>query len=98
MVLEYKLNKLKNMTKHEKTNQQALKRLNEGKRIPLLRIIRLKCLECCCWNDAEVRKCTIPDCILYRFRLGKNPIKRVMSEKQKENVKKLGELSRQRRR
>ena len=27
--------------------------------------IRLKCLECCCWNEGEVRNCQIFDCALH---------------------------------
>jgi len=38
-----------------------------------LRAIRHKCLDCCCWSDTEVRKCTVQDCSLYPFRFGKNP-------------------------
>lgn len=37
-----------------------------------LKAIREKCLDCCCWNDAEVRLCTAVDCALYYFRMGKN--------------------------
>lgn len=36
--------------------------------------IKLKCLECCCYQMTEVRKCTMTDCALYGFlrRDGKN--------------------------
>lgn len=27
--------------------------------------IRIKCLECCCWQEAEVRRCQIRDCALW---------------------------------
>lgn len=27
--------------------------------------IRLKCLECCCWQEAEVRNCKIYNCALW---------------------------------
>ena len=30
--------------------------------------IRLKCLECCCFNAAEVEKCPIEGCALHGFR------------------------------
>lgn len=33
--------------------------------------IREKCLECCAWNRAEVRECTIKNCVLYPFRTGR---------------------------
>lgn len=32
--------------------------------------IRLKCLDCCCGNSAEVRRCHITECALHRYRLG----------------------------
>lgn len=34
------------------------------------RAIRLKCLDCCCGNAAEVRLCPIQACPLWRFRMG----------------------------
>ena len=33
--------------------------------------IRQKCLDFSCWREAEIRKCTSPDCALYPFRMGK---------------------------
>lgn len=38
-----------------------------------LRAIREKCIDCCCGNTAEVRKCTLEKCPLYTFRMGHNP-------------------------
>jgi len=35
--------------------------------------IREKCLECCCWNSAEVRRCPAKDCALHPFRFGRGP-------------------------
>ena len=32
---------------------------------------RLKCLDCCCGNMAEVRKCPATNCPLWRYRMGK---------------------------
>lgn len=32
--------------------------------------IKLKCLDCCCWNYAEVRRCEIRGCPLWPFRPG----------------------------
>ena len=32
--------------------------------------IRLKCLDCCCGNSAEVRKCPATSCPLWRYRMG----------------------------
>lgn len=36
-----------------------------------LKAIRARCLDCTAGNDAEVRRCEIPDCALYHLRLGK---------------------------
>ena len=32
--------------------------------------IRCKCLECCCWQQTEVRECESTDCPLWRYRMG----------------------------
>ncbi len=38
-------------------------------RLPAM--VRLKCLECCCWSSAEVRSCEITGCALWvRARKG----------------------------
>ena len=41
-----------------------------------VKAIRAKCLDCCCWQVKEVRLCTMTDCPLYPFRMGKNPNRR----------------------
>lgn len=33
--------------------------------------IRAKCLDCCCGQASEVRKCTVTNCPLWIYRLGK---------------------------
>lgn len=33
--------------------------------------IRAKCLDCCCGQAHEVRKCSLTKCPLWSFRLGK---------------------------
>ena len=33
--------------------------------------IRLKCLDCCCGNSAEVRRCSSVKCPLWRYRMGR---------------------------
>jgi hypothetical protein len=47
--------------------------------------IREKCLDCCCGNAAEVRKCVAVDCSLWPYRVGTNPFrkKRELSSRQK---------------
>jgi hypothetical protein len=38
-----------------------------------LRAIRLKCLDCCCGSEAEVRRCAITSCALHPYRMGRYP-------------------------
>lgn len=42
-----------------------------AERIGRAKAIRLKCLDCCCGQAAEVRKCPAVDCPLWRFRMGR---------------------------
>lgn len=35
-----------------------------------LKAIRLKCLDCSCYNAAEVRRCHIESCSLHAYRFG----------------------------
>ena len=39
-------------------------------RITRGKAIRLKCLDCCCGNSAEVRRCPVTNCPLWRYRMG----------------------------
>ena len=38
-----------------------------------LRAIREKCLDCCCGNRAEVKRCPAVNCTLHPYRIGKRP-------------------------
>lgn len=40
-------------------------------RLSRSKAIRLKCIDCCCGNMAEVRKCPAEHCPLWRFRMGR---------------------------
>ena len=40
------------------------------KRITRGKAIRLKCLDCCAGNSAEVRRCDLKRCPLWRYRMG----------------------------
>ncbi len=65
-----------------------------------LKAIRAKCLDCCCGNAAEVRKCVATECPSWPFRMGTNPFrkKRKLSPAQKrERVERLarGQLASQ---
>src|SRR5262245_43219565 len=50
-----------------------------------LKAIRARCLDCCCGNASEVRKCVALDCPSWPFRMGANPFraKRQLSAEQK---------------
>ena len=39
-------------------------------RITRGKAIRLKCMDCCCGNSAEVRRCELHKCPLWRYRMG----------------------------
>ena len=50
--------------------------------MPLLRVIRGKCLDCS-YTASEVRHCTAVDCSLWPYRMGTNPFRAERSEAQK---------------
>lgn len=57
----------------------------KGKRSPI-KVIREKCLDCCCGQRDEVKFCQVKECPLYPFRMGENPFrtKRIMTDEQKD--------------
>ena len=40
-------------------------------RVSRSKAIRLKCLDCCAGQSAEVRRCPANNCSLWRYRMGK---------------------------
>jgi hypothetical protein len=56
--------------------------------------IKAKCLDCCCGQYIEVKKCTVTTCPLWIYRLGSEvasdgsslPKKRTRSPKKQENL------------
>jgi hypothetical protein len=46
--------------------------LGHGKQ-PLLKVIRARCLDCCCEQPSEVRKCTAVRCANWPYRMGSDP-------------------------
>lgn len=40
-------------------------------RVSRSKAIRLKCIDCCAGNMAEVRKCPVENCPLWRYRMGR---------------------------
>ena len=63
-------------------------------KMPILKAIREKCLDCSGGSRAEVKDCLVPKCALYPFRLGKNPWRRELSEAtrdlRRQNAAKIG--------
>ncbi len=39
----------------------------------VLQAVRRKCLDCCCFQPAEVRECPVSTCGLWPYRLGRDP-------------------------
>lgn len=70
-------------------NEKDLKKeleIGVNSRRPILKVIKLKCLDCCGGSWEEVRNCQCSkDCFLYPYRLGRNPfISRCMSDEQRQ--------------
>lgn len=53
--------------------------------LPILRVIRAKCLDCCCGAESEVRRCPATTCALWPYRMAKNPLRapKIMTPEQK---------------
>jgi hypothetical protein len=50
----------------------------------LLKTIRARCLDCTCDQIKEVQLCPSEDCPLWKYRMGKDPDKRQLSDAQKQ--------------
>ena len=55
-----------------------------------VKVIREKCVECCCGNMAEVARCPAVKCPLHPWRMGKNPYRKKV-ERTEEQKKALAE-------
>lgn len=67
-------------------NSKEYKEKFNAKKSPL-QAIKMKCWDCCGGNSEEVKQCTCKDtCVLWPFRLGKNPWKpkRTLTEEERE--------------
>ncbi|OGU41037.1 MAG: hypothetical protein A2315_10895 [Ignavibacteria bacterium RIFOXYB2_FULL_35_12] len=54
----------------------------KNKNLSPLKSIRKNCLECSNQQPKEVKECHIEDCPLYPFRLGKNPHRKGIGNRQ----------------
>src|SRR5262245_27475621 len=61
------------MSSNIKPNAPERQVLADHLPMPLLKVIRAKCLNCCCDQPAEVRRCAITGCPLWPYRMGRNP-------------------------
>ena len=50
------------------------------KKTEIIKLIKMKCLECCCQDVAEVKACTVITCPLYSLRLGSKGVEAVEVE------------------
>jgi len=53
-----------------------------------VKVIREKCLDCCCGQWKEVELCTAERCPLHPWRMGKNPYRKPKTEAQLEAARK----------
>jgi hypothetical protein len=60
-----------NINANEKFYQKVMNALEAGETVSPLKAIRAKCLDCCCYQIAEVRYCPV-ECPLKPYRMGKN--------------------------
>jgi hypothetical protein len=51
--------------------------------MPVLKAIRVKCLDCSGGMQSEVRDCLVRNCALYPFRMGSNPWRAPVSEERR---------------
>lgn len=61
----------------------------EEKMLTPMKAIRAKCLDCCCWQQQEVRLCPATGCPLHPYRMGKNPNRKVSEERREALAKHL---------
>lgn len=61
------------MNRYEQVYEDVMSKLNNGVKVNISKVIRAKCLNCCCYSYAEVRGCPIKMCPLWYFRFGRNP-------------------------
>jgi hypothetical protein len=72
------------MSPKEKAYYNILKKLKAKKKVPLISVIRQKCLDCMGFSEAEVRRCESDDCVLWNFRMGKSNQKKNFAPNRKE--------------
>lgn len=57
------------MTKYPSEKESQIFDFSKN-RLTRAKSIRLKCLDCCCYSESEVRTCSVKTCPLWPYRLG----------------------------
>jgi len=71
-----KKHQLASIKKAKQTRRES-KEIRKELGVPtLIRIVRLKCLECVCGSTKDVRLCTYSSCYLWPYRLGRMPLRK----------------------
>ena len=60
------------MNKLERIHNKLVQDFQKGKRIPTLKLVRAKCLECLGYVYTEIELCSDPNCPLFPLRYGVN--------------------------
>lgn len=57
--------------------------------LPILSVIRARCVDCSGGSQTEVRYCTAIKCVLWPYRMGTNPFreKKVLSQERRNKLK-----------
>ena len=58
-----------------------------------VKVIREKCLDCCCGTAKEVKLCTVEECPLHPFRFGRNPYRSRRDMTPEEKKKQIANLT-----
>lgn len=64
-------NKTKEDSNLDKTTISHQNNYNKSERLNRAKAIRKKCLDCCAYQQNEVKLCTSYNCPLWRYRMGK---------------------------
>lgn len=69
-----------------KTEEDFIKEVNDNRNV--LRAVLYYCYGCSSYQLSEVKNCTVTNCPLYPFRLGKNPFrKREVTDEERQKMR-----------
>lgn len=67
----------------------------EQRQLTPIKAIRAKCLDCCCDSNNEVKCCTVTQCALWPYRLGRNPYRQELTQEEKARRAELAKKARE---